>query len=372
MTVTGRLVEVLRSPGPWCTVHVGAATGTVDSLEAMDLLDGRIRDTLAAAGADKLDVAAAAALTRRAEGVPGPCSRFVLISGGEVRINEVLPGAPPVEVIDVGAIPNLLPLLRMTNTELTYAVVEAERAEAEMRLYRASTAEPLAHEEVHGDTENLKKVPGGGLSQGRYQYRTQEIWRRNAGEMAAVVEAAVTAHRAGLVIVSGDVRARQLLLGELGTATASLTRVIDMNSRPAGADADKFEAEVQRLVAEEVALRQQAALDRLAGADAEYRAVGWGETIRALQLAQVETLFLETGAPADKSALALDSAPWLATTDEDALSAEVLGTASGAAALVRAALLTDADVQLSTSGALGPLAPLAAILRWPTGMQREA
>ncbi len=372
MTATERLADVLHLPGPWCTVHVGASTGTVDSLEAMDLLDERIQETLAAAGAGKDDVAAAAAVTWRAEGVPAPCSRFVLISGGEVRINEVLPGEPPMEVIDAGSIPNVVPLLQMRGTGFIYAVVEAERAEAEMRLYRSGAAEPLAHEEVYGDTENLKKVPGGGLSQGRYQDRTEEIWRRNAGEMAAVVDAAVTDYHAGLVIVSGDVRARQLLLDELGAAAAALARVIDMNSRPAGSDKDKFDTEVRRVVAEEVAARQRATLERLAGADTEYRASGWGEVIRALQLAQVETLVLETGALADKTALALDAPPWIATTDEDALSTRVLGRAPGPASLVRAALLTDADVELEAPGALGSHAPVAGVLRWPVGLPRES
>lgn len=372
MTATDRLTELLRMPGPWCTVHVGVGTGTVDSLEAMDLLGGRIQETLAAAGASKEDVKTAAALTWRAEGMPGPCSRYVLISGGEVRINEVRPGESPVEIIATGPIPNLVPLLQATGTDLTYVVVEAERAEAEIRLYRASTPEPLAHGEIHGDTENLKKVPGGGLSQGRYQYRTQEIWRRNANEIAAEVDAAVTAHRVGLIIVSGDVRARQLLLGELGSAAASLVRVIDMNSHPAGADRDKFDVEVERLVAEALAHRQQTILERLAGADAKYRAIGWGESVQALQGAQVETLLLETGALADKTALVLGASPWIATTDDDALSAEVVGRASGPASLVRAALLTDANVELLAPGALGGHSPVAALLRWPAGMQRES
>jgi hypothetical protein len=295
----------------------------------------------------------------------------VLINGGEIKVNEVLPGEPPEVIITTGPIPDLVPLLRVKGADFSYVVVEAERAQAEMRLYRANTPEPLAHQEVHGDTENLKKVPGGGLSQGRYQYRTQEIWRRNASGIAAEVDAAVAQHGVGLVIVSGDVRARQLLLDELGAAAASLARVIDINSHPAGADRGKFDLEVAKLVAETVALRQQALLERLAGADVKYRASGWGETVQALQVAQVEVLLLETGALTDKSAFVLDAAPWIATTPEDALSAAVLGKAGAPAALVRAALLTDAAIELSAPAALASHSPVAAILRWPAGMQQQ-
>lgn len=370
MIGSAEIAALLRTPGPWCTVHVDVSTGTVDSLEAVDVLNEHIQETLSAAGAAKEDAAVAGALTWRAEGVPGPCSRYVLISGGVVRVNEVLPGEPPEAVIATGHIPNLVPLLRATGSNFTYVVVEAERAEAEMRLYRANIPEPLTREEFRGDTENLNKVTGGGSSQGHYQDRTQEIWRRNANVMAAEVDAAVTRHRPGLVIVSGDVRARQLLLDELGAAAAPLVRVIDMNSHPAGADRDKFGLEVDRLVAETVARDQQALLERLDDADAQHRVSGWGETIHALQAAQVETLLLESGVLEDKTALVLDAPPWIATTEEDSLSATPLGKAAGPEALVRAALLTDAHLEFTAPAALAGFSPVAALLRWPAGVHQ--
>ena len=69
----------------------------------------------------------------------------------------------------------------------------------------------------------------------------------------------------------------------------------------------------------------------------------------------------------ERTVLALNAEPWLATSEEESLGAEVLGKVPAAAALLRAAALTDARVELVPSAALPDGVEIAALLRWPTG-----
>lgn len=361
------VAELFRKEGPWCTIHLDVSTGTVDTLEAMDLAGDHVRETLLAAGASKEDAAAAAAIQWRAEGLPAPVSRFVLIRQGGVEVNETCPGAPVQPLISVGPIPNLMPLAEHRGSDFNYLVVEVDRASGEIRLYCASNSRALATTEIAGDTENLQNVPGSGRAQSHYQHRTKEIWRRNADLVAEEVDKLVLEHAPALVVLAGDVRARELVQAQLGEAAKRVARMVDMNSRAQGSDKGKFEMEVQKLVAEVFAGRQTALLDRLAQQQGKLAVSGWGATVHALQQAQVDTLVMDAAALADRHLLALDAEPWVATAGEEALDARTLGKVAAAPALLRAVALTDAKVELMAPGELDGKGPLAALLRWPTG-----
>ena len=104
--------------------------------------------------------------------------------------------------------------------------------------------------------------------------------------------------------------------------------------------------------------------------------------VQALQQAQVQTLVLsneltrDPGAgntavgPGTRSAhnmLVLAASPWVALEKSEALGAQILGQAPAASALIRAAVLTDADVELVPITAIPGRANAAALLRWNTG-----
>lgn len=355
--------ELLTGDGPWCTIHAEVSTGTVDTLEATEVLGGNLARMAAEAGAGKEATAAIERITWSAEGVPAPVSRFVLVQGGDVVMNEVLPAAPAQPLVRVGPIPDLIPLAEHLGGDALYLEVEVERADAEMRLQRASLRVPVAEQELHGSTENLSKVPSGGWSQGRYQRRTEEIWRRNGAEVAAEVDRRIEDAAIELVVLSGDERAVEKVRSQLGERAASLTRTVAMNSAAAGADRERYAHEVQLLLDELVARRQAKLLERMKEGGGTLAARGWGEVVRALQEARVDTLFLSPPAVAERTILALGAAPWLASTDTEALSAPVLGQADPASALVRAAVLTDADTVLVPTGVLDG-GEAAALLRW--------
>jgi len=302
--------------------YVGAETGTVDSLEAGDVRPTNVRNALAGLGASKDDVDAMEEALQPATGEPAPVCRFVLVRQGAVVLNELLPGplvAP--ERISQDPVPDLLPLIKHKPDGFLYVVAEVSRDEGEIRLHWAGRQEPQLTGHVQGSRENLKKVPGGGWSQGQYQHRTEEVWRRNADQVVEEIDKIVASRPVRLLVLSGDIRARQLVADQLSEASKAILRVVDLHTLAAGSDREKFEAEVSSLVARQWAADQQQLLDRLAEQDGQPNpgsAIGIGAVVSALQQAQAEVLIFDDQALSQGTLLALDAEPWVATSEEQA------------------------------------------------------
>ncbi|NUP75255.1 MAG: hypothetical protein HOQ07_11505 [Sinomonas sp.] len=333
------------------------------SLEATEVLGDNVARQLAAAGASAKDAKAAQSLVWSAKGIPGPVSRYVLIRDGEVAVNEILPGRTQT-LVECGPIPDLLPLANSRNSDVDYLVVEAERADALISRYRASTRGLIDRQAVSGETENLTKGPVGGWSQGKYQHRTEEIWRRNGADVAAEINRIVEEGDVELVVLAGDERARLKVREALSERAAALVQTVGMNSSAAGADRERFEVEVEAVVAAVAARRQHAMLERLVGGLGSVAAGDWTETVRALQQARVDTLLLSPEAAEGRTLIALGAEPWLAAAESETLGALVLGRVEASSALLRAAVLTKADTVLFPKGALDSGEAAAALLRW--------
>jgi hypothetical protein len=111
-------------------------------------------------------------------------------------------------------------------------------------------------------------------------------------------------------------------------------------------------------------------MDRLAMQEGQANpesATGVGAVVHALQQAQVEVLIFNDAGLSDRTLLALDAEPWIATTEEESLAANTLDAVPAAAALLRAAALTDARVLLVPGPVLPEGVEVAALLRWPAG-----
>ncbi|MBG6179351.1 baeRF2 domain-containing protein [Arthrobacter sp. CAN_A1] len=362
--------QLYKRPGPWCTIYTDASTGVGDSLHADDARPDAITAALHRAGADKTDLTAvSAALTRSAKGLPDPVARFLLVNDGEVHVDEFLPGRLVMaEVLDVGPVPNLVPLIRHRPEEFAYVVAEVGRDGGVIHLHHANTSDDESTE-VAGSTENLKKIPGGGASQGGFQHRTENIWRANAAEIAGEIDRVVRSSRARLLIVAGDIRARNLVAEQLSEASKTLLSVIESHTRTDGADRDAFARQVASRVADCIASEQKLLLERLdnrQGREHPGSVTGLGAVVHALQQAQVGTLLVERSAWDEQRLLALAAEPWLAASTSETAGVRLIGTIPAPSALLRAAALTDADVVLFPSGALDPHR-IAALLRWPTG-----
>jgi hypothetical protein len=373
--------HLFELPGPWTTIYVEGSTGTVDGLANDEILPRSVAQEMKDAGAPEQDVeAAVAALGTTAKGLPDPVTRYLLVNNGQAVINEFLPGnLVGLTVTATGPIPDLTPLVRHTPEDFAYIVAEVGHHGGEVYLRYANGDE--AHitsgdpdSVVEGDTDHTRKLGSGGWAHKRMQQHAEKVWKMNSREVASEIDRISAEHDAQLIVVAGDIRARQMVHDEVSQESRAKLAVIESNTRADGADEETFLEQVQQLVARTMADRQHALLERLAekeGQGTRTSAIGRGAVITALQQAQVESLLLETTAWDDETLLALDAAPWVATSEADTAGAGVLGHVPAVAALLRAAALTDAQVSMYPSGALEKK-PIAALLRWPTGPEVPA
>jgi hypothetical protein len=354
---------------------VDASTGTVDTLEAAETSPSNVVERLRSAGAEPKDLRAVEGALRPATGEPNPTARLVLAESGEVRLDELLVGdeAQP-DLATVGPVPDLLPLLRYRQHRFPYLVVDARRDGGEVSAHTV-TGRREGQTEVAGSRENLTKNPRGGRSQGRYQYRTEEVWRRNAAELGDVVEEARRAGDARLIIVLGDAHAAQLLIDQLPAAAADLAVRIDHIPDGAAQDDQVVRQRVEELIAERYAEAEQALVGRLREAQGQPEpaaATGLESVVEALQQARADVVVL-TDPAEDRRLTVLDSEPWVALPGDESYGSQVLGEADATAALLRAAALTDARVALLPPGALraegSGSTEIAALLRWSAAAQ---
>ncbi|NUT72459.1 Vms1/Ankzf1 family peptidyl-tRNA hydrolase [Pseudarthrobacter sp. C4D7] len=361
-----------RISGPWCTAYVDAGTGTVDTLEAGDVRAGNTRARLEAAGAGSADIDAMERALRPATGVPSPVARFALVHAGETEVNEVLPGPVALpERVAVLPIPDLLPLVKHRPEDLAYVVAEVSREHGEIRLYRAGAGFPAAVQDVSGESEHVHKFHGGGWSELRFQHHTEDVWRRNADEVAAEIDRVARSSGARLIVLAGDIRARGLVKDNLSEAGRSLVAEVDSHTHTAGAQSAHLEDQVNKHVAELWSQEQQDVMDRLAaqeGRDNPQAALGIEAVVHALRQAQADVLAFDDDALSEQTLVALDGEPWIATAKgAPTTPAGVLGEVPAPAALLRAAALTDARVLLVPGPVLPKGVNVAAILRWPLG-----
>lgn len=369
------LAGLVAVPGQWTTLYLDGPDGSPAPGRAARRAS--IRDRLSRAGAPEshIDVALEALVD---EGPPSPSTHTVLVRDGAVVLNELHTGSRlGAEVIAHGRVPRVVPLLRERERDVGFLIVEVGREGGELRLAHGHPRDVAGTIEVEGRTDFLPKVQAGGASQARYHRASEEVWRENADEVGKAVDRAVREHDPAFVVVSGDVRARELLMDEL--APESLDRLVEVSAhtRAPGASSQELDEEIDARLAELLDRERRDLLARSAEADGRYGERGFGPVVHALQQAQVEALLLD---PRDdeRSLFALDAPPWIATDPGEVLSARVLEQVSALEGLARAAVLTDARVFFlddEPDGAdlprpEGASAEPVAWLRWATGPDR--
>ena len=364
------LADLYRRPGSVSSAYVDVTQDAQNPRRTSSLRQRTVREALTAAGAPEIDASTIIELIEEPPGVGGPMGRLMVVRQGVVEVNEVLSGEPLSELlVSYGPVPSLIPLLIHRPRDLSYVVAEAGRDGGEVTLYRLSRSQPVAKVRVKGDTEFLTKVGSEDdfLANGRYQHRTEEVWKRNEGQIAAAIDEVVRDSKAELLVLTGDVRARQLLVDQLSPASREVLHVVPTNTRPGGAAQDGLEEELHRNIAAVIAEEEHEALERLGtGRGNGLSEIDFAAVVRALQQSQVEVLLLIPDRMPEETLIALDREPWLAATSVDALGAGELGAVPAADALIRAAVLTDARVMVLSGAELPAETSTAALLRWST------
>lgn len=369
------VVEALQTPGTWAWAYVDASGNREDPRRIAALQRRTVSDALSGQGCSERAAQIIEEELVEQPGVPAPVARYVLVRDDELVLSEVLPGhLHGQESIGTGAVPDLLPLLAHRPFDLPFLVITVGREGGGFRSYRlghAATGAAEDEQRVQGRTDTLHKAKSGaGWKQPHWHQHAEEIWKQTAGEVAAAIEEAVRATSPRLIVLAGDVRARELLRGELSTSTRALVTEVAVDPRADDASEKALVQHVDLALARVLASRRHDVQDLLRtheGRGDNESVSGLGSVVSALQQAQAAVVALDAGALGDRTLYALDAAPWVATAPEQAAGATVLAQVPAVCALVRAIVLTDAELVLVNAASLPSGAPASALLRWPVG-----
>jgi Bacterial archaeo-eukaryotic release factor family 2 len=327
-------------PGPWASVYLDATHHTEPSRATIKIRWKDLRRALRDQGLDEPTLHALQAelvdeQTMRALDSVEPEGRkhrgwhglALFAAQGEVRHAELLSEPPQRDVADVSPLPHLTPLLSERGEQVPTVRVIVNRVGADIDDPSGGVIQVEGHHLVP-----IRKTHGGGWSEEHLHRKAELRWHDNTREVADQVDRFADSVGAELVIVAGDVRARQLLIDQLPQRWRARLVEVDGGSRAPGADLTAIDRVAEQAVAEVAARRQAAAVDRFL---AQFQVPGRGSAVAGVQAvaaafeqAQVDTLLLD---PDDVSQAR--AAPWPQAGRADD-------------ALIRSAALTDAELVL--------------------------
>jgi hypothetical protein len=361
------LRSLLESPGPFVSVYLD----TSDYDRGVDTRARQVRwrdhrEELAKENDDPatLDAVGEALAAPEVFGVQGVAA---FGTHGRVPLVVKLPGVPRREQARWGVLPDLLPLLVQSPPRPPHLLVSATREGGEILMVGAagSAGQPQDEQDIQGTGWPVHKVKSGGWSQDRYQRSAEDAWHTNAKELAAAVTKTVGGQRVEAVIVAGDVRARELLVAELPNDLRRQTVLID---REVAVDSDELAQAAEQVLQQLEDDGTRGQLETFHNQAGTGRAVeGLADTVAALRDGQVASLFIGGRyTDGDRRALELDWAsdpawvgPGLAEIGLSETDLQERGVTDVAqdrvdAALIRAAVGTDAELFLVPAGQAAP------------------
>lgn len=362
------LRSLYAHPGPWASAYLDATPDTEDAARAVALRWRALRESLAGQGAG---AGLLTAMDQALDGVPAePDRRGIALFASEAAPDDVtvewLPTPPRADLARYGALPHTMPLVAQRGEEVGWLRVVADRTGGDVTAFDTGGVRPgvgarppaegsavppigtVRHSETVRGHESypIRKAKPGGWSQARYQREAETTWQRNTGDVAAATTELADALGPDVLVLAGDVRARQLLLDQLPKRWRERAVVTDAGSRAAGADPEPLDDATTVAVADVADRRTRDAVDRF-GAQAGV-GNGLAAVVTALQREQVEAVLIvddpsstdELWIGPDPAQLALDPAQLREMGVEEPVRVRA------DAALVRAVAGTGADLIL--------------------------
>jgi hypothetical protein len=285
------LRALVRDPGPVASCHCAL---DVLGEEARRLRLRRLDELLESAGAPSAAVAGVHDAVARQPEKPGSVRVLVAADGTELLVRRV-DSVVDDDVAAFAAPAPLVPLLAEDQARPPFVLAVLDRTGADLTSSPGGAAVPHTWR-VEGPDDEIERNAPGGWSQPRYRRRAEDSWRHNAAAVADELRLAMSKVEAQVLVLSGDIRARQLLTERLELAPDVLLRRLSGGRSPDGSQAGRA-AQLHAVLADAAAEQTDRLVrhlrDRLDSAgDA---VVGWPETIEALARGRVETLLVVPG-----------------------------------------------------------------------------
>jgi hypothetical protein len=360
--------------GPFASVYLDTQRTDAQAAQAIELRWRQLRRQLAADGADEPTLRALDGAVGSDRGLPAPKGQAIFASNGEIVLTEELRIPPAADQACFTRLPHVLPLLAQWEDFPPYLLVATDRAGADLEV--RLPAGPRVSAQVEGETDELHKAAfGGSYVEARHQRRVENQWERNAREVTRQIEELGTRYRVGMIVLTGDVRARSLIREQLGPAWRDKVVELPTGGRAEGTDQQLAEAAAQAVVAEAEAAVRAEVRRRFERSEAHGEAVhGLDPTVEALRRAQVDTLIMADSAADGAAKLWWSPEPPMIATNRQELTAggatEVYQD-QAADVLIRAVADTAAQLMVVSGGEPAPPEGIGAILRARSTGQEE-
>ena len=337
------------------SVYVGLqpADPTADAGEDLGLRWRRLAAHLAMQGADD---ATLAAIGRDLAEQPASPARYAIFGRrGSLLFRQALPGAHGVDVARFSAPADVVPLLVFVQQHPPYVKVVTDRTGADVTMVHRGAATGSTTVVVGPDDEIERNAPGG-WAQARYQRRAEDSWRHNAAAVARAAAHALHQVDARLLLLAGDVRGAQLLRDRLPAAAGHVdVRQLPGGRQPDGSDAAR-DAATADAVAEYAAGQTAELMNRF---DNERRVGGLAvegvtATLGALARRRVHTLIVVDD-PDDERVAWFGPETLCAERPSEPSQQTSWRAGRLVDVAVRAAMVTDAEVQVLTAAQSGAL-----------------
>lgn len=352
-----RLSVMLENPGPFATVLVDATRDTEDAAHLIELRTRATRSQLAELGTpdDVVDMIAERQLSLT--GVSGQAGRFVVATADGVIADEVLPHWHGPDEAGWGPLPDVTSWLAHRESTVPVLVVLADRTGADLHYYDAWRQEPTLDSAVDGQRLHISKVPDGGWAMAALQHRTEEVWRRNARDVAA--EITNLSVPGLLVVLAGDERARHEIMTAWDPRPDQRVVQAAHGSRAPGSSEENLDAEIEKAVRDAIIGRQLSRIRELEEGAGRREAVaaGMGPVLDAFVAGRVATAFLHTPHASARAVRVADHPGWSLPT----VPADV--ELRGDLAVLAAAATTSAEAVFVGASSV-PDDGVAALLRW--------
>ncbi|WP_213452219.1 baeRF2 domain-containing protein [Rhizomonospora bruguierae] len=246
--------QLYEREGPFASVYLNTSRATGNAAHEVELRWHAARDRLREAGADEatLDALERAVMDPR-HAVNGGLALFA--AHGTVLMSAATTPPPTGAEAHWSALPHVMPLMAGGGERVRWlrAVVDRSGADLETTEAGTLTVRPVAR-------YPMRKVQPGGWSQSRYQRAAETTWKRNQRQVAERLEHLADEVAADVVIVTGELRARQMLMEQLSPGL--LDRVVETDGATRAADGAEDEPldELSARAVHDAAERRRAAM----------------------------------------------------------------------------------------------------------------
>ncbi|GAA4722209.1 Vms1/Ankzf1 family peptidyl-tRNA hydrolase [Isoptericola chiayiensis] len=388
------LKPLVGHPGPFATVYLDATR----SIEAGDKNVANrwrsVRRSLAKQGATDDVLTDLDEAVDRPTRVRGPHGR-VLIADDEdgVLVDRVLREPPPVTAGVWHRVPVLLQAARSADEQVDAVCVAVDRLGADFTPVGTDGYAAGERETFEAPHDEVSKSSSTSTKRATIESRAEDSWERNAEAVAGEIDRRVADHRPEIVMITGDVRAVNLVKAELGQQAAEVTVEVPGGGRDEGVHQHAFaESVADALDSYRERRREQVLADLREGLGRESGAVtSIDDVVQVLARGQVDQLVLSEEL-ADDASRALHA--WVdgsvealglgglvngrqLWTGPDPLHVAVSRTEiegvgeleelPAATALLRAAIGQDAGLVFAPEGSVDLRDGVGATLRWDDG-----